>query len=144
MDLAQFHRLRTAVQENASPCTRDDLYTAERSLRYLLLTSDLFDEIEVEHTADADRLVIALCKIRSHIAEADVARELEQLWTDRLSYPFWEAHALSVDDGHIEFEAASRSSNVGGYVTLHLVAQKVRVPAQRAPSVHIVRERASQ
>ena len=42
--------------------------------------------------------------------ERDVARRLEQIWADRVRYPFWESHALRTDDGYVEFEAASRPS----------------------------------
>ena len=38
-----------------------------------------------------------------------------------------------VDKEHVEFEAATRNSNSGPYVTVHLVAQKARIPAQRVP-----------
>ena len=61
----------------------------------------------------------------------DVARHLERIWGDRVSYPFWEAHAFHVENGHVEFEAATRHSSAGHYVTVHLVAQKASIPAQR-------------
>lgn len=132
MDLMQFHRMRTAIQDNASPGSEHDLVTLEGSLRYTLLSSGLFEEIEVEHTADRDQLVIALCTFKPEHHASDIARRLEEIWADRVSYPFWEAHALEVAADHIEFEAASRPSSVGGYVTVHLVAQKARIPAQRS------------
>jgi hypothetical protein len=131
MDLLQFHRMRTAIQGNASPGTVDELATLEGALRLLLTGSGLFDEVEVEYTDDPDQLLIALCTFPGHLTEADVAGQLEQLWADRVAYPFWEAHALHVERGHVELEAASRPSSEGGYVTVHLVAQRVRIPAQR-------------
>ena len=131
MDLMQFHRMRTAIQDNASPGSEHELATFEGSLRYMLLTSGLFEEVEVEHTADRDQLVIALCQFKPEYTATVVARRLEELWADRVSYPFWEAHALDVLPEHIEFEAASRPNEVGGYVTVHLVAVKARIPAQR-------------
>ena len=33
----------------------------------------------------------------------------------------------------VEFEAATRSSNSGHYITVHVVAQKAQIPAQRRP-----------
>jgi hypothetical protein len=87
----------------------------------------------VEHTDDPDQLVIALCKFRPYYTERDVAKRLEEIWKDRVGYPFWEAHAIHADDGHVELEAASRPSENGGYVTVHLVAQKAHIPTQRAP-----------
>jgi hypothetical protein len=59
---------------------------------------------------------------------------LEQIWKERVGYPFWESHAVHTDSEHVEFEAASRPSANGGYVTVHLVAQKARIPAQRTAS----------
>jgi hypothetical protein len=134
MDLLQFHRMRTAVQINASPGHDDDLMSVEDSLRELLMSSGVFEEVEVGTTDNPDQLVIALCKFNPYFSEADVARHLERIWRERLSYPFWEAHALHVENDHVEFEAASRHSSGGHYVTVHLVAQKGRIPAQRAAS----------
>jgi hypothetical protein len=131
MDLMQFHRMRTAIQDNAFPGGEQELETVEGSLRYLLLTSGMFDEVEVEHTDDPDQLVIALCQFKPEHDAPEVARRLEELWADRVSYPFWEAHAVDVMPDHVEFEAASRPSTAGGYVTVHLVAQRARIPAQR-------------
>ena len=134
MDLLRFHRMRTAIQGNATPGSSADLATVEGSLRYLLTSSGLFEDVEVERTDDPDQLVIALCTFRAHASEADVASRIERMWADRVSYPFWEAHAVHVEDEHVEFEAASRHSSGGHYVTVHLVAQKARIPAQRSAS----------
>ncbi len=131
MDLLQFHRMRRAVQINASPGKSEELSALEQQLRSMLLASGIFEEVEVDHTEDEDQLVIALCKFLPYFDEGDVARHLEQIWSDRISYPFWEAHAFHVEDGHVEFEAASRHSSGGHYVTVHLVAQKAKIPAQR-------------
>ena len=142
MNLMQFHRLRTAIQGNAAPGSARDLATVEGSLRSLLMSRGLFVDVEVERTDDPDQLVIALCTFDPHVSEAAVAGQLERLWADRVSFPFWEAHALLVEDEHVELEAASRPSPVGGYVTVHLVAQKARIPAQRRSTESLTRETA--
>jgi hypothetical protein len=133
MDLLQFHKMRTAIQDNAFPGSGADLATVEGSLRDLLMASGLFEQVEVDHTDNPDHLVIALCQFRPFLTEADVAQRLEAIWDDRVRYPFWEAHAIHVENDHVEFEAATRQSSGGHYVTVHLVAQKARVPAQRVP-----------
>jgi hypothetical protein len=133
MELLQFHKMRTAVQDNAYPGSGADLVTVEGNLRDLLMASGLFEDVEVEHTDDPDRLVIALCQFRPELAEDDVAAQLERMWYDRVRYPFWEAHSLVVDREHVEFEAATRASDTGHYVTVHMVAQKARIPQQRVP-----------
>ncbi|HET6693698.1 MAG TPA: hypothetical protein VFG97_05305 [Pedococcus sp.] len=133
MDLVQFHKMRTAVQGNAYPGSGRDLTSMEETLRDLLLTSGVFDEVEVEHTDDPDQLVIALCHFRPDLSERDVAQLVERLWEQRVRYPFWEAHAVLVGEEHVEFEAATRDSTAGHYVTVHLVAQRAPVPAQRGP-----------
>ncbi len=132
MDLTKFHRVRTGIQVNASPGTGPELTAVESTLRSVLMASGLFEEVEVEHTTDPDRLVIALCQFRPFLTEHDVATGLEEIWSDRVRYRFWEAHAVSTDDGHVEFEAASRASELGHYVTVHLVAQKAGIPTQRS------------
>lgn len=133
MDLIRFHRMRTAIQDNASPGSEHERVSVAGSLRHMLMTSGLFEEVEVEHTDDPDQLVIALCQFRPDRSAQDVARRLEEIWADRVSFPFWEAHAIDVAPDHIELEAASRQSTAGGYVTVHLVAQRARIPAQRTP-----------
>ena len=133
MDLLQFHKLRTAIQGNAYPGSGEDVASMEGNLRDLLMASGIFEEVEVERTDDPNQLVIALCHFRPQYSEADIAAHLEHLWADRVRYPFWEAHALVVDKEHIELEAATRTGVNGPYVTVHLVAQKARIPAQRLP-----------
>jgi hypothetical protein len=134
MNQLMFHRVRTAIQTNASPGEGEQLEAVEGTLRELLMSSGVFEEVEVEHTDDPDQLVIALCQFRPFYTERDVAKRLEAIWGDRIRYPFWESHALRLDDGYVEFEAASRPSETGRYVTVHLVAERAGIPAQRARS----------
>jgi hypothetical protein len=132
MDLMQFHKMRRAIQGNAFPGSEADLETVGGTLRDLLMASGLFAGVEVENTENPDELVIAMCRFRPEVSEQDVARHLESMWDNRVRYPFWEAHAFRVANGHVEFEAATRHSNGGHYVTVHLIAQKA-IPAQRTP-----------
>ena len=131
MNLLTFHRVRAAIQENASPATDADLAPVAGTLRELLTSSGVFETVEVEHTGDRDRLVIGLCAFRPFYTERDVAARFEEIWSDRVRYPFWESHGMRTEDGFVEFEAASRPSSTGRYVTVHLVAQRARIPAQR-------------
>ena len=133
MDLIEFHKMRIAVQGNAFPGSSADLETVGGSLRDMLMDSGLFDQVEVEATDDPDHLVIAMCAFRPELSEADVADHLETIWHDRVRYPFWEAHAFRFAHGHVEFEAATRAGLDGHYVTVHLIAQKAQIPAQREP-----------
>ena len=133
MDLVQFHKLRTAVQHNAFPGSGREVALVEESLRDILMDSGLFETVEVEHTDDPDKLVIALCEFKPENSGLDVAEVVEQLWHQRVRYPFWEAHSLLVDREHVELQAATRTSSSGPYVTVHLVAQRARIPAQRVP-----------
>jgi hypothetical protein len=134
MDLLKFHRLREAIQDNASPGSAPDLELVEGNLRDLLMSSGVFEEVEVEHTEDPNQLVIALCQFRPFYTERDVAQRLEAIWGERVRYPFWESHALKTDVDFVEFEAASRVSDTGHYVTVHLIAQRAGIPAQRTAS----------
>jgi hypothetical protein len=131
MQMLQYHRLRTAIQVNASPSRGTDREGVRTRLQELLEDSGLFEEVEVESTDDVDQLVIALCTFAPPTTEASVAAGLERIWSDRLRHPFWEAHATLVEDGHVELGAATRAGQLGHYVTVHLVAQRSRIPAQR-------------
>ncbi len=131
MNLMQFHRMRTALQVNASPGRGRDLETVERTLRRQLVESGLFERVEVGHTDDPDRLVIALCRFGPFRSGLDVAGSLEAIWSQGIRYPFWEAHAVRATDDHVELDAASRKGVGRHYVTVHLVAERARIPAQR-------------
>jgi hypothetical protein len=135
MNLLMFHTLRNAVQENASPGASEQVEAVEVNLREGLTSSGLFEGVEVGHTDDPDRLVIALCRFRPFLSEREVADRLEEIWADRVRYPFWESHGLRVERGHVELQAASRPSETGSYVTVHLVAQRGGIPAQRTATV---------
>jgi hypothetical protein len=134
MEMTQFHTLRTAVQGNAVAPSGTALATMEGDLRDQLMASGYFDDVEVDVTDNPDALVIALCYFKPEYSERDIAHALETVWHDRVRYPFWEAHAVLVEPEHVEFEGATRSSQEGHYATVHLVAQKARIPAQRTPT----------
>ncbi len=133
MQLMHFHTLRTGVQVNASPAPERVLVATESKLQELLTRSGLFDNVEVGHTDDPDELVVGLCQFRQYVSEYAVAEAIEQLWDDGVRSPFWEVHATTVDEGYVEFHGATRESAVGHYTTVHLVAQRTPVPAQRGP-----------
>lgn len=134
MDLLPFHERRTALQHAARPGEGLHLRVVHANVRDVLIASGLFEKVEVEETADVDRLVIALCTFRPFYTAEDIAFRLENLWANRVRFPFWEAHAIRTHEGHVEFEAASRSGPEGHYVTVHLVAVEASIPGQRHPS----------
>lgn len=132
MEIAQFHKLRAAVQMNASPGSPAYLRSVKDDLQNALATVGLFEDVEVDYTDDVDNLVIAMCTFPEELSRSEIAHRLEVLWQDRLRYPFWEAHTVLVDRDQIELEGATRAGANGHYVTLHIVAQQARVPAQRS------------
>jgi hypothetical protein len=135
MELRQYHRMRTAVQIDAVPGRGADLQAVQRTLAELLLDSGLFEDVEVEPTDDVDQLVIALCRFRPFYTERDVAERLEEIWSDKVRYPFWARHVVLTDEDHVELEGASRVGPNGHYVTVHLVATRARIPQQRRAPV---------
>lgn len=133
MQLTQLHTLRSGLQVNASPAKGRALIAMESTLRDLLTGSDLFDTVEVEHTDDPDQLVVSLCCYRHHLSEEQVAVAIDHLWNERVRYPFWEAHSTNVDEDYVALQGVTRESAYGHYVTVHLIAQRSPVPAQRSP-----------
>jgi predicted ABC-class ATPase len=134
MEIAQYHKLRRAVQTNAAPGTARELRAVKADLQAALASVGLFEDVEVDYTDDLDHLVIAMVTFPEQLNRSEVAARLELMWQDRLRYPFWEAHSTRVDDDQVEFQGATRAGSTGHYVTLHIVAQMARVPAQRAAS----------
>jgi hypothetical protein len=133
MQLGHFQTLRSGVQRNASPVQERALVAMERILRDLLSHDGVFDRVEVGHTDDPDQLLVGLCQFRPDVPDADVIAVVERLWETGLRFPFWEAHTTLAGDGFVELEGATRESVVGRYLTVHLVAQRASVPAQRSP-----------
>lgn len=133
MQLVHFHTLCTGLQANASPAAERALVERERALHDLLEQSGAFSSVEVEHTDDPDRLLVGLCQFRQHLREETVVDVLSRLWDTEVRYPYWEAHSFIVEDNHVELRAASRESHLGHYLTVHLVAQRSVLPAQRVP-----------
>ena len=131
MELRQYHKMRAGVQSNAMPGSAQALRDVQENLARTLASAGLFGDVEVGYTDDVNHLVIAMCTFPEELTETEVATRLELLWQDRIRYGFWEAHATLVESGQVEFEGATRSSSSGHYVTLHILAQKTFVPAQR-------------
>lgn len=131
MELTHYKKLRTAVQSNSSPAAGDQITQLEDNLRDSLMATGFFEEVEVDHTDNIDGMVIAMCKFPAQMSEAQVAARLEQAWEDRLRFQFWEAHTTLVDDDQVELQGATRTGVNGHFVTLHVVAQKAPIPAQR-------------
>lgn len=134
MELVKYHKMRTAVQVNASPGRPEELRGVAARLQQSLMETGLFEEVEVDSTENLDNLVIAMCKFPAQASHAQVAARLERLWEDRLRYQFWEAHSMIVHDDQVELQGATRTGTEGYYVTMHVVAQKAPIPAQRTGS----------
>ena len=133
MNLMDFQKLRTGLQMNARPGARAELSAVEANFRKALMATGAFESVEVEHTDDPDRLVIALCRFHAEYDERQIAELVSSTWDNQIRYTYWDASAVLLDDEHMEFQAATRDSQTGDYVTLHMVAQKSAIPAQRRP-----------
>jgi|tagenome__1003787_1003787.scaffolds.fasta_scaffold20935170_3 hypothetical protein len=133
MRLTDFHTMRRAVQNNASPAFVEELQVVADRVREALLGSGVFEDVEVEQTDDRDQLVIAMCRFSAPLTEEVAELSLEWLWENELRYGFWASHGTLVEPGQVEFEGATRASTWGRYVTVHIIAQTVAVPAQRGP-----------
>ena len=123
MDTTSFHKLRTAVQENANPA--DDL--AANRLRHSLHTalsgSRLFADVEFGHTEDPSQMVIGVCRCADGVLPWEAGMGVERLWLAVAADVRWEAHTVGCTDTLMEFEAAVTVDDSGHYVTVHLVAE---------------------
>ena len=130
MDIAKYYSMRRAVQTNAPAPDMRVIAGMETDLRAALLSTGLFHTVEVGHTDDPDRLVIALCSFAPDIDASEAAVALARLWSKHIAYGFWRAENLRVDKGHVELQGATRFGLSGHYATVHLVAQEAPVPAR--------------
>lgn len=123
MDQTSFHKLRTAVQENASPAGDEPALALQRTLHELLQGSRLFSEVELGLTADPDQLVIGVCRCAEQILPWEAGMGVERLWRTAAADLHWEAHHVGCTETLMEFEAAATVDDSGHYLTVHLVAE---------------------
>ena len=127
-----FHTLRSGLETQAAPAPTRLVTTLAGRFRTALLASGVFDHVEVDTGTDPDRLVIALCAFDGAHAEEDVAHTLEDTWRE-LCLAHWEAHATSIEPGHVELEASTLRGATPNHVSLHAVAVRCPVvPEQRS------------
>lgn len=131
MRITEYSKLRSGVQMNARPGTPADIRSTALQLQAALMSTGLFSEVEVDRTDNVDHLVVAMCTFDPDLPPRQAAMRLEDVWNGRLRYGFWAVHSTLVDDDQVELQGATLSSLGGRYVTVHVVAQRAHIPAQR-------------
>jgi len=121
--MASFHKLRTAVQENAHPTDAASIGAMRRTLEELLTGSGLFSEVELGLTDDPDRLVIGVCRCAEKILPWEAGMAMERLWRTASAGTHWEAHHVGCTESLMEFEGAVTLDDSGHYLTVHVVAE---------------------
>lgn len=127
MDFTSFHKLRTAVQENAHPA--DDRAAAQlrHSFETVLATSRLFGEVEFGHTDDPSQMVIGVCRCADGVLPWEAGMGVERLWLTATADVRWESHTVGCTDSLMEFEGAVTIDESGHYITVHVVAEPAAV-----------------
>ena len=131
MDLAAFHKLRLAVQENARPADPRSALALQQTLQDSLLRSRLFAEVELGRTDDPRQLVIGVCRCRDQVLPWEAGMGIERLWTTAVAGASWEAHTVTCSENLMEFEGALTLAGSGQYLTVHLVAEPPATPAEQ-------------
>jgi hypothetical protein len=123
MDTTSFHKLRTAVQENANPA--DDLMATRLrdALDAALAGSRLFGDVELGRTDDPDQMVIGVCRCADGVLPWEAGMGLERLWGTIAADALWEAHTVGCTESLMEFEGAVTVDQSGHYLTVHVVAE---------------------
>jgi hypothetical protein len=135
MELRDFYKIRAGLQLNAPSAPALAVEAMEVTLLEALRSSSLLHSVEVDSTDDADRRLIAMAGFGEEHSEAAVAAELERLWSERVHYAHWEAHAVLVDEDQVELQGGTLVSKDGFYVTVHVVAQRSEAPDDHEPVV---------
>jgi hypothetical protein len=123
MDATSFHKLRLAVQENASAADSALATDLRHTLHAALTESRLFGEVELGHTDDRDQLVIGVCRCADEVLPWEAGMGLERLWKAVAADAPWEAHTVSCTDSLMDFEGALTVDDKGRYLTVHVVAE---------------------
>ena len=123
MDTTAFHKLRTAVQENAHAADPPHSRALQDALQAALERSRLFSEVELGTTDDPDRLVIGVCRCADDVLPWEAGIGVERLWRSAVLDHSWEAHAVACTESLMEFEGAVTVDELGHYVTVNIVAE---------------------
>jgi hypothetical protein len=129
VQLREYYTIRRALQDSAPAADRQAVVDIETELRAALLATGLFHDVEVGHTDNIDRLVIAMCAFAPEVDPSEAAVSLARLWMKHIAYGFWRAETMRVDKGHVELQGATRMSLRGHFATVHLIAQEAPAPA---------------
>lgn len=123
MDQTAFHKLRTAVQENAHPADAGQARALMSSLKGAFERSGLFAEVELGTTDDPDRLVIGVCRCAPGVLPWEAGIGVERMWTTAVLDLQWQAHTVGCTESLMEFEGAVTLDGSGHYVTVNVVAE---------------------
>ena len=123
MDTTSFHKLRTAVQENANPADGSRAARLRDALAAALSTSRLFDDVEFGHTDDPNQMVIGVCRCADKVLPVEAGTGVEKLWESVAADLRWEAHTVGTTESLMEFEGAVTVDDSGHYITVHVVAE---------------------
>lgn len=123
MDTTSFHKLRTAVQENANPADELMATRLRESLHAALSGSRLFGDVEFGRTDDPDQMVIGVCRCADDVLPWEAGMGIERLWASIANGVRWEAHTVGCTSSLMEFEGAVTVDESGHYITVHVVAE---------------------
>ena len=133
MDSVSFHKLRTAVQGNSHPAGDVAAVGLQRTLQEALTASQLFAEVELGRTDDADRLIIGVCRCADGILPWEAGMGVERLWRTATAGMDWEAHHVGCTDTLMEFEGAVTVDGSGHFLTVHIVAEPAQPAREHLP-----------
>ena len=134
MNLVAFQLLRQGLQANGAPASSQVRQAVGSALTRELEHRGVLEQLELGLTDEADHLLVVLGSFRPHLSEEQVVRAIEQAW-DAVAFGHWESHAFLVEDGHVEFQAATMDRPAGQFVTLHLVVTRAEAPVPAEPTV---------
>lgn len=122
MHPSEFAAVKRRVIAESAPSDGFDLDGMAVDFDAHLTRSPLLAEVEVSRTGDPDTLITARCLAVPGATPAQVAAELETIWTRHLSYRHFAAHTLTVDERGAHLEAVTRIDAHGFYVTATITA----------------------
>jgi hypothetical protein len=142
VDRVEFVQLRAGTAAALPPASGAALSAAASKLRGRLASSAMFTQVEVEVTADPDRLLVGMARYRPGTSERQVSSVLEAVWVTELRLPGLDAFHFTTDDRYVELESVTGDHQSGYFLTLNLIAVEGtpedfegHEPAQSAPAL---------
>jgi hypothetical protein len=128
---SEFNAMKRDLMMRFPASSGDDLLGMEMDFEIGLGRVEGLHDLQVRRTEDAERLIIATAEVLPGFSMKRIAAEIEDAWTNNLSYRFKAAHSVRRSSDGFKFEAVTQIDPRGFFVTAEVTVVSSRSKAGR-------------